>query len=110
MKPSAPVCVEAHKLSAWTTIVVTVPMNLYFVYIIYSLYSKVQRGELPLAQPQQPIGRPIAVQRGMPPPMTTYMAKSLNGAPASGKCVSPDVLKQHLVVKKSEDGEYQAQI
>lgn len=41
MKPSVPVCVEAHKLSAWTTVVVTVPMNMYFAYIIYSFYNKV---------------------------------------------------------------------
>jgi len=83
-QPSLTVCAQAHKLSAYTTICATVPLNLYFAFIIRSLYLKVKRGDLPEEEPNRPIGRPIQVGHAIPP-MTTYEASQLNGSPASGR-------------------------
>merc|ERR1711988_750870 len=86
-QPDDKLCTKAHQLSAISTIVITFPLNLYFAFVVRSLYMKVQRGELPGPEAQMPTpvaARPINIARQVPP-MAVYNAAALDGTPANGQ-------------------------
>jgi len=93
-KPSLKVCREAHNLSAIATIIAIVPLNLFFLLIVRSLYLKVLRNEILPEQVERwhgsttSFGRPIQVVQQIPP-LTVYEATSLDGAPTSGRYFKP---------------------
>jgi len=86
-KPSASLCTETQKLTAVTTIMMSVPLYLFFAFVVRSFYRKVARKELPVTRPpeERPVrGRPIVV--GQPvPPLAVYEAAALDGAPQGGR-------------------------
>jgi len=95
-RPDNKLCTKAHQLSAISTIVITFPLNLYFAFVVRSLYKKVQRGELPGPEAFMPVpvpARPINVAPQIPP-MAVYNAAALDGTPANGQYLSEAALAQ----------------
>jgi len=86
-KPSPFLCTETHKLSAISTIVIAVPLNIFFSFIVRSLYMKVKKGELPVVIPEsERIVRARPIKIGQPvPPMAIYEAAGLDGKPVDGR-------------------------